>query len=410
MENEVCQTKNSKKRFCADWKKIVSLVGAILGMCGVLFSLIFVLLIEVETVTKTSIVGALNGVSTTGARNLFYYLGEAYLEVGESLDALISYDSNFEVANYYPLIIGTLIVAATIVTVITFSVLATVRFVKKVTGKSENEYGKFVAATVLSYIAGAVAFFAIHAMSYETAESGMMTAKTAVTFNGATKAGVVLTAVCFGAYLLCNVVVNFKTMMAEKRLVSFFLNAVGILFFSLALTYVAGGIAHADIPIPSLVQGGYSSNTNGGYYLLNFIVMRGGNDIENAKAVYLPMMGQFIQVGLIVTLSAAIAVLATRLTSGKGDLALSVVSAVLAIAHLALAVSSCMVIAEEYHVEGAFMMRYTQTVTAFAFVIFAMVITIAGYVVSKRIKRAAAKEASVLPQDTAETVASKTEE
>ncbi len=401
MENEVCQTQSSKKHFCTDWKKIVSLVGAIFAMCAVLFSVIFVLLIEVETVTTTSIIGSVSASWSTAERNLFYYLGEGYMEVGGDLEALISHDSNFALAKYYPLVIGTLIVAVTIVTVITFSVLATVHLVRKVTGKSEKAYGKFVAATVLSYIAGAVAYFAMHVISYEMTQTSTIAAKATVTFNGATKAGIVLTAVCFGVYLLSNTVVNFKTMIEEKRLLSFCLNAVGILFFSLALVYVAAGIAYADIPIRSLVEGGYPSNTNGGYYLLNFIVTHGGD--ANAKVVYLPMLGQVIQVGLIATLSAAIAMLATNLTSGKGNLGAPIASAVLAIAHLALAVSSCIEIAHKYHVEGAFMMRYTQTITAFAFVILATSVAIAGFVVSKRMK----KRTAVVQE---ETIATQTEE
>lgn len=209
------------------WRRIVEIVGGACAMAGVFFALLFTFFIGL-TATSAG--------ETTSSVGIFDYFGKAYTELSETLGALDNYDGNFELFQKLDVVLGTILVAAIFLCVLLFTALAIVRYVRKLTGKSDKDFAGYATAAVFSFLAGAVAFRSYHYALISAAGSEL-----GVVFNGATVAGIVLSCIFLAFFYGCRIVVNAKSVYRKKQLVPFCLSAGGVLLFALALHF--GGLA-----------------------------------------------------------------------------------------------------------------------------------------------------------------------
>ena len=168
----------------AAWRQVLVTVGNALAVFAALASVIFLFCL-----------GCGNGITDTGdmwldlsGRNIYYYFGEVYRDLYNifttSTPVLVG------TAGYTFAIAGTLLSAGMIVSVSVLFILTLVRFVRSFGEKKGRSVVAMAAKTYFLYLAFALLFLALHSVSMLDGE-----ARSAVTLNGATIAGLIIGAV-----------------------------------------------------------------------------------------------------------------------------------------------------------------------------------------------------------------------
>ncbi len=119
------------------------------------------------------------------------------------------------------IIIGTVVVAAGLVAVLAFTGFTVYFAVKKFVKKEDCPLEKFALATFLSYIAFAVAFYALHSW-----QSDILSVKTSFNYNAATIAGFVIVCLVACAYVACKALVTLEIFKYKANLANAIYNAV----------------------------------------------------------------------------------------------------------------------------------------------------------------------------------------
>lgn len=344
------------------WRKVLEYVGGGLAMAAVFFALLFTFLIGSSLAINSSLATVnVSGIANIKQANisLYYYFGDVYKEIETALTAANEYDEGYSLALYMPAILGTLVSAATIICVLTFAVLALVRYLRKVVGKSEKDYGTFAVISVLSYLAGAVALKALTAVSVSvtgttydyTTGTVTYTATAGMKYNAATIAGIVLSVVFLAAFIGLRIAINAKNVWKKKRLVTLCLSAGGVLLFGLALQFLSGTITAL---LPEAVQGtssGTRMSIGGGYNMLIEMLCAEAKQSVNGKVIMtftekeivilvLALVGLLVHLLSIIFTAIATAQFFSNLKGekGKGNLAFAIVAQVLAVLHLVFTV------------------------------------------------------------------------
>lgn len=215
------KTKNTK------WASF--LTGGV-AMLGVLFALIFVFLIGV----KSGIAGRVESESET----LFYYFGDFYKELKATdfselaeIDFIVQYIEKESLAIG---IFGTVISALSLLCVCVFAIVSVVIYVRNLLGYTQKRAGGWAVATMLAYIVGATAFVGLHNTSVPS--SGIIEFSNLITYNGATKAGIVLCAIFLGVYFVCRFIENAlqkgKSLLTKNFVLATALSVIGVAFAS----------------------------------------------------------------------------------------------------------------------------------------------------------------------------------
>ena len=339
------------------WRKILEYVGGGLAMSAVFFAVLFAFLIGVNVGNISNLIGA-NGVNVTMEVTIFDFFGKAY----EDLD-FTYYDSSLAFVELFPTILGTLIVVVTLVCVVVFAALAIARYIKFVTGKSQKDYSTFAAATVISFLTGALAFLALNSVIGGASMSGV-SATAATGFNSATIAGIVLASIFFAAFAGCRIAVHAKDIFTQKRMITVILSAVGVaLLAALLMTNATRDITFTDAI----------------YYLSDKFV-----PIE-----ILAFIGAVVQLVLLVMLACAIVKYITNLTdrTEQSNLKFAIVSVVFAALHLALVITTCTLYVDVLEATNV-TIAYAQPIVALVFAVLSLGVTIAHKVLLNRQRRA----------------------
>ncbi len=371
------------------WRKILEYVGGGLAMSAVFFAVLFAFLIGVNVGNISNLIGA-NGVNVTMEVTIFDFFGKAY----EDLD-FTYYDSSLAFVELFPTILGTLIVVVTLVCVVVFAALAIARYIKFVTGKSQKDYSTFAAATVISFLTGALAFLALNSVIGGASMSGV-SATAATGFNSATIAGIVLASIFFAAFAGCRIAVHAKDIFTQKRLITVILSAVGVALLSIALHFAGEAIA-----IASIKQGNGAIKIGGGFTVIAALLMTNATrDITFTDAIYylsdkfvpieiLAFIGAVVQLVLLVMLACAIVKFITNLTdrTEQSNLKFAIVSVVFAALHLALVITTCTLYVDVLEATNV-TIAYAQPIVALVFAVLSLGVTIAHKVLLNRQRRA----------------------
>lgn len=170
---------------------------------------------------------------TSGSYNVFYYFGDAFSNIRESISQLPDYwkDRNTTTIAimYMKAVFGLMISVSTIITVLILGIIGIVRSAKSI--KSDKINGNKSVAAFLAFAIGATLLLVIN-NSLELVKEGRETEKMYYQFNGAAMAGLALVGILVGLYAVLSILAN-GTKQINK---SFIINgsvAIGSLLFAI---------------------------------------------------------------------------------------------------------------------------------------------------------------------------------
>lgn len=212
------------------WEKIkyaFDLSGSICAAVAVFFALLFTFFIGITAYAEVS------GVTQALETSMFwdYFKADTYNTIAALLDGMEEYTAFFPVSLYLPVIVGLIVSIATLIATITLAIVAFVKFGTHFKNP-QNGYAKYAAATVFTYLTGALLIFGLQSVSL--ANSGQ---KVSIGLSGATVAGIVLACVFLGLYFACKIVTLGKTLAQKKTIVTLVCTAAGTLFALLATVF-----------------------------------------------------------------------------------------------------------------------------------------------------------------------------
>ncbi|MDE6868612.1 MAG: hypothetical protein K2J83_05695, partial [Clostridia bacterium] len=164
----------------------------------------------------------LTGVSNGSATGYIYdYFGKVYDGYGVSS------------AQNTAIIVGTLLVAVGLVAVLAFTGFTVFFAVKKFVKKEDCPLEKFALATFFSYIAFAVAYYALHGW-----QSEVYSIKNSINYNAATIAGLAITCFVACAYVVCKVLVNLQYFKNKVNLANAIYNLICLVAAAVTVAFV----------------------------------------------------------------------------------------------------------------------------------------------------------------------------
>lgn len=234
-ENEACPA--SEK--AGVWPKVQKILGLIAGcaaMLGALAALVFVFFMGVSVSAE----GAESLSFEIGLPNATYEYFGSYYKEWKALDfSDAGYSEWFrELIGRDMLlfgILGTVLVALSMLSVVAFATVATVVFVRNWLGYTQAKADKWALASVLCFVFGAVVFCAIHNISVVMdtiqiveGESVLVRNEVSVALNEATVAGFVLCLSLAGVSFICKMVASGKTWVRKNEALKYTLVALGL--------------------------------------------------------------------------------------------------------------------------------------------------------------------------------------
>lgn len=229
-QTTVVATPKAKSGAFETVKKVFDLSGGICLMFAVLFAFVFTFCMGLTATASGSYLDS----SLSETTMMWKYFGEAYKNLAETLGKLEYYSAYYEISAYIPIVLSTVICAATLVCVLVFTILAAVNYGRHFK-KPEVKYGKFGIAAVFSFILGAAAFLAVNSTAFGF--SSLL--KVTVRFSDATIAGIVLSLVFLWLFLVSRVVMLGKEFVTKRAIVNFVCTLAGILFTVLVLSFAS---------------------------------------------------------------------------------------------------------------------------------------------------------------------------
>lgn len=268
------------------WKKWVLLAGSIVGLLGVLLTVLFSFLITVTPYgTYYKALGAANpesisqyGTYTVSLKWLFGGAWDVLKEKTDAIDAIPSlealnfvdgYELAYDVEAYVPLLFTFVIFIATIITVLVHAVIAIVRYVGELRGKPNKGVLKPTLSAFFTYILGACLIRSMWASSGKMSVIGKM----GYHFGGATAAGIALTSIFLALFLGSRIAVNYKSVLKVRNLVSLSACALAIVFVSVIWSQATGSVVGAKVSIS-----GYKTSSK--YSMLQILQMLGLSDFN----------------------------------------------------------------------------------------------------------------------------------
>lgn len=394
-----------KERKPFNWRMPVEICGWAFAMTGLLAAFVFTFLIGFGVRSDNSLISSMIGDS---GHNLYYFFGKGYKEAAEAIKAAAAqsrYTEFYELSQYLPLVLGTVISAGVIVSVVTLTVLAVVRFVRRVLGKSEKDFAKLTIAAYLTFVLGALMLHAVYAlnvhMSYTGSSSSVsgMTVNAGFALNDATVAGIVIGGVFLFLFLGARVAVKGKQILARENLLSLIFGGVAIVVCSILLgflTRAAGGYvaeeSTSDISISACFP--YFIAQMSERYTFN-------SSVRTAPVgeVIVAIAALAVQIALlvIVTLLLLRSLVNTYEEKRKNTLALAIPVFALAVAYLVLSVVLGDMV--QNYMQTRYNLFYTAAIVVLVFAAFTLAAAITQKVLTKLAKRTEPAEEETAEKD-----------
>ncbi len=213
------------------WEKVkyaFDLSGGICAIAAVFFSLLFVFFIGFTAFVEVS-----PGIEKTLDTDMLWrFFGSVYKDLKAILDDKVKYSAYFSLSMYLPLVCGTVISAAALISTVTLAVVASVKYATHFK-KPDNGYGKFAAATVFCYLIGCLLLYCVQSVSLSYEQP------IAIKFSGATVAGIVLSCTFLGLYFACKVVTLGKRLVKKATIVQLVCTLAAITLTVIAVVFTA---------------------------------------------------------------------------------------------------------------------------------------------------------------------------
>ncbi len=195
-------------------KKALCLAGGILMLAAVFFALIFSFFIG----TTQSVTGRYDYKVTY---SIWYFFGRAYSHFKSSSIGQ-NYSSYTMAAHYLRIVLTTVIAAGTLVSVVSFSVTAVVKF--GLNFKRPNNYYKYAVAAVFSFLLGATLFDCIYSVSTENHFGSL---------SGTTVTGMVFCCLLVTCSLIIKTIAVGKDFLKKQTAIDCALTLAGILLLAI---------------------------------------------------------------------------------------------------------------------------------------------------------------------------------
>lgn len=232
------------------WRKIIATIGTGFALLTSVISLIFVFLIgfSVSGSSGFEYVWQQMGMSEVGNISIYDYFGKNYEEIQVILDnnrfsdtGLILYVNHLKASLYITAILGTVISAVTLLGVAALSIASIVKTAQKLAGKDVKHAEALSVATFITYVVGMCALLTLNFVSASATApnqyGALQTEKFALSFNGASVAGLVLGAVFCFISVACKVAAEWRAASLSKRIINLSMTAVGIALMTVTMNY-----------------------------------------------------------------------------------------------------------------------------------------------------------------------------
>lgn len=241
-----------------DWKRLVSLIGGGFAMGAVLFSLLFTFFIGFKTSWPPELSTQASVASGRLEFDIWYFFNKAYKDVDTLLKAFATQGavSTYSKSTLYAeAVIGTVVSVATIVTVVVFSILAVVYFVRDLLHKPTKSAGKFACLAFFCFTAGTLALRALYdiQMRFSSIEESYE-----VVFgnNAATTAGLAVGAVCLAIWFGCTIAVRGKEIIEKETLRELIPTLCGIVLLIVVVALAGYGATGISSSMEELLANG----------------------------------------------------------------------------------------------------------------------------------------------------------
>lgn len=335
------ETGEIKAPSSTSWRNVLSVCGTAFALAGAAVALIFVFVIGFGLKGSPQFYEYLSQYNSQTSIIIYDYFGKNY----EDMNMMIEntnfngtglYLDHFQTSLYLTNILGTLIAAATMISVAVLSIFAIVKNAQKLAGKEVKHSEKYAFGAYMAYVLGVTALLALNMATgkgYNTDTSANVNA--AVTFNGATIAGLVLGAIFSFTSLTCCIIARKINTTISKFILNLALTVAGIVLITITLNYAyypaimnktSTSYGNTKIAIPlsatALAQGynlGATRQTIDETFLLLCIT-------------------EFVQIALIIVAGVALTKYVTNLFIGKekSNLGMTIATAALSILYLVL--------------------------------------------------------------------------
>ncbi|MDE7295792.1 MAG: chloride channel protein [Clostridia bacterium] len=228
--------------------KALHLAGGICLIAGALLALVFAFFIG-NTLTMTIPKGYYTDESETVVTSMIWDdFGPSYKSLATLFEAMEEYSGHFQTSFYLPTVISTIVGAGTLVAVIALSVIAALKYGAHFKNPSAK-YEKYALAAIITFIAGALAYYTINGVSLNT-----LTASTSydrsititVTPSAITKTGMILVGVLVGAYFVLKVASQGKALADKGAIPNLVFTVCSLVFTAIALSFVIEVIAQVS--------------------------------------------------------------------------------------------------------------------------------------------------------------------
>ena len=235
-----------KPKSAINWRKIVEICGWACAMTGLLCALVFTFLIGFGVTSDVPLVSSLIGNKNL---DLYYFFSEGYDDVAKAVKEVTSqysYTEFYELSQYLPLVLGTVVSAGVIVSVVTLSAIAVKRFVNRARGKEDKDFAKLTIAAYLSFLLGALMLLGLFATTVDAKYTGSSDVSytnvhAGLALNDATVAGIAVGGCLLVLFLGCRVAVKGKKLFARDNLLGLIFGAAAVVVAGILFGFIPSG-------------------------------------------------------------------------------------------------------------------------------------------------------------------------
>ena len=213
-------------------KKVLEIVGTSLASFAVVIAFIAAFCLRVTATSSGDNLSSVVG--QTESASIFYYFGRAYADVADILAEMTEYNGAYATGLYVSTILNTVVGIATLVCVIVGTVKSIIAFVKFMTHKTEEGNLRPAVFTVVSLLAGAMAFQSLNYVDVNA--YGNVSGSVTLELSSGTEAGIVFAALFLVGGIICKIIKAGKDNLPAKKLVCRIFGAAGAFFCVIAMS------------------------------------------------------------------------------------------------------------------------------------------------------------------------------
>ncbi len=287
--------------------KALHLAGGICLIAGALLALVFAFFIG-NTVTMTVAQGYYTDASETVTTGMIWDdFGPSYKSLAMIFEYMEEYSGDFQMSFYLPAVLSTIVGAGTLISVIVLAVIAALKYGAHFKNPSAK-YEKYALAAIITFIAGALAYFTISSVSLNTLTASSSYERDltiTVTPSAISKTGMILVGILVGAYFVLKVASQGKALADKGAIPNLVFTVCSLVFTAIALSFV--------IEVTTEVSGweGITANLNFQAITVALATLNQPNALKAkpveidgyASAYGLSATLQFLQIGVIAAIA-----------------------------------------------------------------------------------------------------------